>query len=577
MNTEALRNHVVIYGFRGVGRRVVKQMAKTGVPVVVLQPDATPAELLAMQRYEVTYLPGFGQSSESLDAANIAEAAAAICVTDDDLLNIEIALLVRERSPRVRIVVQMANAAVGRALKSVTQPGAVLDVAELVSLSFAEAAISRTTHSLDLDGREFIVATQSARREGALASLWPGLSPIAVDSGDDADSVACPSREHDAAVGDRVTLVGTAAQFREAGVDVDVGRQTRRGRPLRRRIREPLAAIAGVIDRPFRIAFSILAVLAVASVLILRFGYTESDGTRMSLLDAVYFTSETIATVGFGDFYFRDQPDWLRMWAAALILLGATLIAVSTALLTNALVTRSLAQSLGRQRLTGMDDHIVVVGLGTVGSKVARDLHALGHDVAIIDGGGGQRFIPEMHSLGMPVLIGDATLPETQADAGVNRAAGIAILTSDDLTNLDTGLSVRDMVRDPSVPIVLRLFGKNLARVVHERLAIGIPRSIAELAAPWFVGAALGLETMGTFYVGETAFIAVRVEVHHGGRFEGLAVRELEDRTRVIAVRRGNADGEVQSPPSTMVTFEAGDIAYLIGRFEDLVDLLPRA
>lgn len=576
MTEVTLRGHVVVYGFRGVGRRVVKQMAKTGVPVVVLQPDATPAEILAMQRYQVTYLPGFGQSSESLDAANVAEASAAICVTDDDLLNIEIALLVRERSSRIRIVVQMANAAVGRALQTVTQPGAVLNVAELASLSFVEAAINRTTHSLDLDGREFIVATQECRRAGALDELWPALSPLAVESEPGGRSVACPGRSEAAAQGDRVTLVGTPEQFRDVGLDVSVEQRTRQRRPLRSRVRESLAAIGGVVDRPFRIAFGILAGLAFVSVVILRFGYTEPDGTRMSLLDAVYFTSETIATVGFGDFYFRDQPDWLRMWAAALILLGATLIAVSTALLTNALVTRSLAQSLGRQRLTGMRDHIVVIGLGTVGIKVARDLHDLGHDVAIIDGGEGQRFIPEMRSLGMPVLIGDATLPETQADAGVHRAAGIAILTSSDLTNLDTGLSVREAVRDPSVPIVLRLFGKNLARVVKENLEIGIPRSIAELAAPWFVGAALGLETMGTFYVGEMPFIAVRVSVHSGGRFEGRTVRRLEDHVRVIGVRRADNDGRLQCPPPGDPTFRPGDIVYLIGQYEDLVDLLPR-
>ena len=573
--TESLRDHVVVYGFRGVARRVVKQMAKAGARVVVLQPDATPAEILAMERYEVTYLPGFGQSAESLDAAQVAHAAAAICVTDDDLLNIELALLIRERSPRVRIVVQMANAAVGRALHDIAQPGAVLNVAELASTSFVEAAVQRTTHALDLDGEEFTVATQVCRQAEALQSIWTTLTPIAVQQ-EGPDTLTHLRRDDSIAVGDHVTLVGTTRQFHDAGIDFEVARRTRPGRPLRSRIRESLAAINGVIDRPFRIAFSILGILAVASILILRFGYTEPDGTRMSLLDAVYFTSETIATVGFGDFYFRDQPDWLRLWAAALILLGATLIAVSTALLTNALVTRSLAQSLGRQRLTGMQDHIVVIGLGTVGSKVARDLHDLGYDVAIIDGGGGQRFVPEMRSLGMPVLIGDATLTETQLDAGVHRAAGIAILTSSDLTNLDTGLSVRDVVRDPSVPIVLRLFGKNLARVVHENLSVGTPRSIAELAAPWFVGAALGLETMGTFYVGETAFMAVRVTVHAGGRFEGRVVGDLENRAHVVAIRPAGAEGRLVAPVPTDHAFGPGDVAYLIGQFEDLVELLPR-
>ena len=40
--------------------------------------------------------------------------------------------------------------------------------------------------------------------------------------------------------------------------------------------------------------------------------------------------------------------------------------------------------------------------------------------MAIIDGGEGQRFIPQMREAGIPVLIGDATLPETQDAAGVH-------------------------------------------------------------------------------------------------------------------------------------------------------------
>ena len=568
--------HVVVYGFRGVGRRVVKQIAKTGVPVVVFQPDATPAEILAMQRYQVTYLPGFGQSSESLDAANVTEAIAAVCVTDDDLLNIEIALLVRERSTRIRIVVQMANAAVGRALHGVTQPGAVLDVAELASMSFVEAAINRTTHALDLGGEEFIVATHETLRSGDLRDLWGDLAPIAVQPADGGPTVTCPSRDLKAGVGDVVTLVGTAKQFRDVGLDVAIAQATRHGRTLQRRVRDAIAAISDSVDKPFRIAFAALVALAVISVIVLTGSYIDHTGKPMSVLDAIYFTSETIATVGFGDFYFRDQPDWLRIWAIILILLGATLVAVATALLTNALVSRSLAQSLGRQRLTGMKDHIVVIGLGTVGSKVAMDLHQAGYDVAIIDGGGGTRFIPEMRAAGMPVLIGDATLPETQADAGVHRAAGIAVLTSDDLTNIDTGLSVRDTVRDASVPIVLRLFGKNLARVVRENLAVGTTRSIAELSAPWFVGAALGLETVGTFYVGETAFMAVHITIRPGGRLDGTAIQDLGMRTRVVAIQRGD-NGPMEYPPRRETVFHAGDTAYLIGCYEDLVDLLPRA
>ena len=378
-------------------------------------------------------------------------------------------------SADVRIVVRMANASVGRALRPVAQPGAVLDVAELASLSFVETAVNRTTHALDLGGTDFIVAslrerraTARSRRCGATSHRSPSGPPT------DRPTVSSPGRDHADRPGDLVTLLGTASDFRDGRAASRGANGPRRsGATLRRRMREALGAMSDAVDRPFRIAFAVLALLAAISVVVLTNGYEEADGTRMDVLDAVYFTSETIATVGFGDFYFRDQSTWLRVWAILLILLGATLVALATALLTNALVSRRLAQSLGRQRVTGMADHIVVIGLGSVGSKVAMDLHEAGYEVAVIDGGDGQRFVPKMRAAGIPVLIGDATLPETQAAAGVHRAAGIAVLTSDDLVNIETGLAVRGVVGDRPVPIALRVFSRNLARVIGAGLDAG--------------------------------------------------------------------------------------------------------
>jgi Trk K+ transport system NAD-binding subunit len=280
--------------------------------------------------------------------------------------------------------------------------------------------------------------------------------------------------------------------------------------------------------------------------------------------------------VGFGDFSFREQPDWLRAWAIVLILLGATLVALATALLTNALVSRRLEQSLGRQRLTSMKGHVVVIGLGSVGSKVAMDLHAAGYDVAVIDGGDGQRFIPQMRAAGVPVLIGDATLAETQANAGVHRAAGVVVVTTDDLVNIETALSVRDVVGD-GTPIVLRVFGKNLAHVVGASFDAGITRSIAELAAPWFVGAALGLEVLGTFYVGPVPFMAARIVVRAGSGLDSVSVHSLGPETRVVAIERHAGGGGLEHPLQRQTLFRAGDTVYLVGQYEDLVDLLRRA
>ena len=94
-------------------------------------------------------------------------------------------------------------------------------------------------------------------------------------------------------------------------------------------------------DRAFRLTLPVLLAVAVAVGACCCASATATPaGRHMSLLDAVYFTTETLTTVGFGDFYFANQPTWLRVWAIALMIIGATLVTVLYAMLTNLLVSR---------------------------------------------------------------------------------------------------------------------------------------------------------------------------------------------------------------------------------------------
>ncbi|MDD2858124.1 MAG: NAD-binding protein [Candidatus Nanopelagicales bacterium] len=569
--------HVIVFGVEGVARRIIRQLLNAGQDIVVVDPSATAQELADLQRWGVDYFEGSGQRENTLRDLSLATATAALCVNDDDLRNIEIALLVREFAPDLRIVIYAANAAVGRAMEHIAKPGAVLDVAQLASGSFLETMVQRSTHAIEFAGETFIVATFRNEAKGRLRSVWRDLAPIAVQPAGSRDVLPCPGRDLEAGRGDLVTLIGTADDYQELGVTLPRERAAALEGGFRRSLRRTFAAFSDAVDRPFRIALGVLIALGVFSVAVLTFGYEEPDGTQMSPFDAIYFTSETIATVGFGDFYFRDQQPWLRMWAVVLILMGATLVAVTTALLTNALVSRRLAQSLGRQRLTEMRDHMVVIGLGSVGIKVVTDLQSAGYQVAVIDRSESNKYIPQVRAAGIPIVFGDATLPETLSAVGVDRAAGVAVLTSDDLINIETGLAVRDATSPRTVPIALRLFERDLARVVGRSLDVGTARSTAELAAPWFVGAALGLEILGTFYVGPTLFLAASMTVRAGSGLDGLAMRDLAGQARVIAIHRSNESGRLEHPPRRDAAFAAGDTAYLIGQYQALMDVLQKS
>ena len=130
---------------------------------------------------------------------------------------------------------------------------------------------------------------------------------------------------------------------------------------------------------------------------------------HLGLLAATYFTVETVATVGYGEFSFADQGPVMLLAGIGIIILSVILVSVATALFTNILVTGRIERSLGRREVTGMTGHVVVVGLGSVGIAVVRGLVAAGSRVVVVDHDGQNRYLDQARTLGVPVIIADAT------------------------------------------------------------------------------------------------------------------------------------------------------------------------
>ncbi|GAA2634051.1 NAD-binding protein [Paractinoplanes durhamensis] len=563
------RGHIIVCGLDDVGLRTVEQLHLAGVQVVVVEDDADPRLVRVVRGWGVPIVVGSPRLVETLDEAGLAGAVAVICVLADDLHTIEVALLTRENRPDLRIVVQLRNPAVGRALAALSI--AVLDVAGLSAPSLVESCLGTGAHDLDLDGHPFLAMQVVADADSRLRTRFGSLAPLAVTGADGGDMVVCPGRDHRVRKGDLVTLFGSAAELAEAGLGGPARSQPRRLRGRRHLARSLLAAL----DRRLAYVFGALFLLAGVSIVVLRLSYREPDGTRMSVLDAAYFTVETIATVGFGDFNFRDQHPWLRAFAITLMISGVLLATTFFALLTNTVVTLRLEEALGNRRLRQLSGHVVVIGLGSVGVRVVERLAAAGIDVVVIERNENSRYAAQVRGSGIPVIFGDATLPQTLDRVQLSTARAVAVLTSDDLVNLETGLALRDQL-DGDVPVVLRLFDRTLAATVERNFGLGRTRSTAALAAPWFVGAALGLDVIATFYVGAQLMLVGRLTVAPGGGLDGLAMQDLSARTRVVAISRAAAGGALEHPPRRDTRFAAGDQAYLIGPYEELLQVLRR-
>ena len=580
--------HVIVCGLHGVGLRIVELLNSSGVPTVVI--DDHPDLRLARQLmgWGIPHISGSSRSAEILAEAGLAGAGAVICAQEDDLRTLETALLTRELRADVRVVVQLSNPAVGRALSRISV--SVLDVAGLSAPSITEACLRTGVQEIRLAGERFAAARTIAPAAATLRELYGALAPIAVLPADGSDVVICPGRDHRVKAGDGVTLIGTPEELRVAGVTGSHHHHhhhhhqpraaaARPSPPVRALayLRHLAVSLLNAADRRLVIALFALFTVVIGSTVILRMAFRLA-GHHIPLLDAAYFTVETVTTVGYGDFSFRNQSPWLMGGAIVLMLLGALFVAVFFAMLTNMLVSRRIEESLGRRRITGRRGHVLVIGLGAVGMQAASRLVAAGSDVVVVEKHDGNRHLSQARALGVPVVIADATLPETLESVSLASASAVAVLTSDDLANLETGLAVRDQLgaRWERTPVVLRMFDPQLARSVRHNFGFRNVRSTAALAAPWFVGAALGLDVLNTFYVGDEPLLVARLKVTRGGGLDGLAMRDLGAATRILAISRTLDQGYLEHPPRRGTRLRAGDEAYLIGPYEELLAVLRR-
>ena len=275
----------------------------------------------------------------------------------------------------------------------------------------------------------------------------------------------------------------------------------------------------------------------------------------MSWIDALYFTIESITTTGYGDFSFAHQQTWLRLFAAMLMFGGATTIALLVAFIADVLLSRRFVFASARPRMRHLRNHVIVVGLSALGMRVITDLVEAGYDVAVIEINEDNRFLSAARALDVPVIFGDATLKQTLEAARVQRARAVAVLTRDDMINIETGIVLAEMQGPKVVPkankradisVVLRVYDRALGLAVAQRFGFENVRSSVALAAPWFIGAAMGVEVLGTFSIGQSSFMVGAMLVAEGSELDGLPMGDLSSRTRVIAICRQDSPIDLQ-------------------------------
>lgn len=223
---------------------------------------------------------------------------------------------------------------------------------------------------------------------------------------------------------------------------------------------------------PQRVLLQRIALVAGLCVLAFAVLYLDRDGLRdasrkaLGIVDLMYFTMVTVATVGYGDIVpvtararlidaFFIVPIRIVIW---LVFLGTAYQFV---------IQRVIEEFRMKRLQKQLRDHIVVCGYGLSGSVAVRELLESGFDpeaLVVIDPQ--QPALEAATALGVAGLLGDPSREDLLQQAQVRLARAVIISVSDDATAILLTLTVRSIA--PSTKIVVRIQEQTFQRQLRQ-------------------------------------------------------------------------------------------------------------
>ncbi|MGW2170603.1 NAD-binding protein [Streptomyces sp. NPDC001705] len=530
-------------------------------------------------------------TEDVLADAGVERAGALALVYDDDETNIRAALTARRLNPRLRLVLRLYNRRLGQHIEDLLDQSAalatgaggangsgsaessttVLSDADTAAPALAATALVGTSKIVETDGLLLRAVERNPPLPGQVAD--PGLCTLALLSATSNDPAGADGSEDsgegpqllpDAAAVQAATGRGTVAleQVSYSGPSLPAGRAS-------------VPPFAELFSRRLRWSLAGLAacVVALAVALMVVTDDHPVHATYVTLLD-LFSINEPAHNADIG-----RQILQLLSGFVGLLLLPVLLAAVL-----EALGTFRTATAL-RKPPRGIGGHVVLLGLGKIGTRVLTRLREMDIPVVCVEADPEARGLATARRLRVPVVLGDVTQEGVLEAAKIQRAHSLLALTSVDTTNLEAvlyGRSVRSGLR-----VVLRLYDDDFATAAYRTLRAAHPgaltrsRSVTHLAAPSFAGAMMGRQILGAIPVERRVLLFARVEVSGHPQLEGRTVGEAfrAGAWRVLALEvadgsaadEGEADEEGEVPRASRLVWDLPDTYVLRG--EDRVVL----
>ena len=313
-------------------------------------------------------------------------------------------------------------------------------------------------------------------------------------------------------------------------------------------------------------------------VVVIVFGSVGYLLLGFTLLEAVYQTVTTVATVGFREVHPLTPVG--QVFTIALIILGAGTVLYSLGLLVEAFTEGHLRQHLERRHMDReidrMRGHVIICGYGRVGRAAAERLSATGTDVVVVD-----RDASRLADVKTAHLMGDVTGDDVLLRAGIERARALIATLETDAETVYLTLSARALA--PALVIVARA---RTADSKEKMLLAGATRAVN----PQMMGgrrlATFALQPHVTDFIDLAMhdesfdFRIEEVQVTESSPYAGRTLADLEIATRtganLLALREPR--GQTFTPgPEPSAELQPGAVLIVFGtrqQTEDLARLL---
>jgi voltage-gated potassium channel Kch len=368
-----------------------------------------------------------------------------LVVTMDDHLSLRLALVVRSVRPDVPLAVTVFGRVVASQLERRVEGVRVMSMGDIVAPSFAGPC---------LDERLLSVRRTDDGFEGIEASD-DGLRVVPIDT----------------------TPPGRVQRF---------------------------FATLGSILRPFEHSARILTVGLLGFLAIL---LIDAVGMALVLdqgpLDALYKATRVIATVGPNP-AIDAGPGWFKVFSTVSMLAALAFTAMATAGIVERLLGARLTTIVGG-RMVPRKEHVVVVGLGQVGTRLCLLLRDLGVPVVAIERDPDNYNVQRAKDYGLPVVIGSGGSRFLLDDLALDRARALAAVADEELENISVAVAALGMQED--LRTLLRAGGGELANETGSLFRIGFVRDANRIAGTLLAAAALGMEADEAFLYDQTVYL----------------------------------------------------------------------